>query len=260
MNDTIPRLKSAYGELLDEQQFDEGSLDYSFFEKQRGILNELSEVGHSGISIFDCFKREHIFYSLNFGGLLGYDVKVIEQEGLDFMESKIHPDDYGTLLQNSILAMRLLFAFSADEKYNYKFISEFRLQNASGKYLRMIEQHQVFKLDNAGNIWLSLSIIDVSPNQHKTNKVSSRLLNFRAGNIISLPASEAKRKHQHELTKREQEILQLVKDGLLSKEISDKLSISVHTVNTHRQRVLEKLGVNNSIEAIILASKLGLLD
>ncbi|WP_428838896.1 LuxR C-terminal-related transcriptional regulator [Gelidibacter algens] len=42
--------------------------------------------------------------------------------------------------------------------------------------------------------------------------------------------------------------------------MSDKLSISLHTVNTHRQRFLEKLGANNSIEAVIFASKFGLLD
>jgi DNA-binding NarL/FixJ family response regulator len=51
----------------------------------------------------------------------------------------------------------------------------------------------------------------------------------------------------------------MVKDGFLSKEISEQLSISLHTVNTHRQRVLEKLGANNSMEAVVFASKLGLL-
>jgi DNA-binding NarL/FixJ family response regulator len=53
--------------------------------------------------------------------------------------------------------------------------------------------------------------------------------------------------------------LQLVKDGRLSKEISEELHISVHTVNTHRQRILEKLDVDNSMEAVKYASELGLL-
>ena len=61
------------------------------------------------------------------------------------------------------------------------------------------------------------------------------------------------------LSKREIQILKMVKDGLLSKEISNNLNISLHTVNTHRQRVLEKLGANNSMEAVVFASKLGLL-
>ena len=83
------------------------------------------------------------------------------------------------------------------------------------------------------------------------------LLNFKIGKIISF--IEPKEEVRISLTNRETEVLKLVKDGLLSKEISDRLSISLHTVNTYRQRFIEKLGVNNSIEAVMLASKLKLI-
>ena len=62
------------------------------------------------------------------------------------------------------------------------------------------------------------------------------------------------------LSEREIEILQMVKDGLLSKEISEQLYISTNTVNTHRQRILEKLDADNSMEAVKYASALGLLS
>ena len=58
---------------------------------------------------------------------------------------------------------------------------------------------------------------------------------------------------------REREILRLIGRGKLSKEIADQLAISVHTVNTHRQRILEKLNVDNSMEAVRYASARGLL-
>ena len=44
------------------------------------------------------------------------------------------------------------------------------------------------------------------------------------------------------------------------KEIADKLCISIHTVNIHRQNLLRKLGVQNSIEAIRLGQESGLLS
>jgi DNA-binding NarL/FixJ family response regulator len=47
--------------------------------------------------------------------------------------------------------------------------------------------------------------------------------------------------------------------GLMSKEISDKLFISIHTVNRHRQNILEKMNVENLSAAISYAKKLGLL-
>jgi len=45
----------------------------------------------------------------------------------------------------------------------------------------------------------------------------------------------------------------------LSKEIADTLSISINTVNRHRQNILERLRVNNSIEACRIAEFMGLL-
>jgi DNA-binding CsgD family transcriptional regulator len=49
---------------------------------------------------------------------------------------------------------------------------------------------------------------------------------------------------------RELEILQLLKDGLISKLIADKLFISIHTVDTHRRRMLKKANVTNTTELI----------
>jgi DNA-binding NarL/FixJ family response regulator len=48
------------------------------------------------------------------------------------------------------------------------------------------------------------------------------------------------------LTKREEEIVTLVAKGLTSQEIAKKLFISPRTVETHRARIMDKLGVNNA--------------
>ena len=61
------------------------------------------------------------------------------------------------------------------------------------------------------------------------------------------------------LSSREKEILLLIKKGLLRKEIADTLHISIHTVNTHRQNILQKLSVNNSMEAVQTATAMMLL-
>lgn len=61
------------------------------------------------------------------------------------------------------------------------------------------------------------------------------------------------------LSEREKEILRLIEQGCLSKEIAISLSISIHTVNRHRQNILEKLRVQNSFEACKTARLLNLL-
>lgn len=250
-------IEEIFLKFLTQYQFDEESLDYSVVAKHSRVLQTLSDIGNSGTGIFDFCKREIIFYSSNFGSLLGYELSDYQELGQYFFANKIHPDDALKLSLNGVTILKLLNSFSSDEKLNHKHIYEYRMLNAKNQYVRIIEQYQVLELDPTGQVWLMINIVDISPSQDIQEDCRSQLLNFRTGKIIDL---ETPSKLEFELTKREIEILKLVRDGFLSKEISGKLAISVHTVNTHRQRFLEKLGANNSMEAVIFASKYGLLN
>lgn len=53
-----------------------------------------------------------------------------------------------------------------------------------------------------------------------------------------------------ELTRREREICAMISQGLLNKEIADKLHISLRTVQTHRNTIYRKLNVTNTAELI----------
>jgi len=61
------------------------------------------------------------------------------------------------------------------------------------------------------------------------------------------------------ITRREKEVLQLIAEGLTNVEISEKLFISMPTVNTHRKSLLEKFEVKNTATLIGKAIKSGLL-
>ncbi|MBH8557391.1 response regulator [Hymenobacter negativus] len=61
------------------------------------------------------------------------------------------------------------------------------------------------------------------------------------------------------LSPREQEILQLVADGLTTAEIADKLFTSPRTVETHRQNIMEKTGAKNTAALIKIAASQGWL-
>jgi DNA-binding CsgD family transcriptional regulator len=47
------------------------------------------------------------------------------------------------------------------------------------------------------------------------------------------------------LTPREQEICDMIRDGLSSKEISEVLNLSILTVHKHREQIRDKLGLTN---------------
>lgn len=63
-----------------------------------------------------------------------------------------------------------------------------------------------------------------------------------------------------ELTPREQEVMRLVVKGLSSKAIGAKLFISPKTVENHRTKVMEKLGLSTVIDLVKYAVKLGIVD
>ncbi len=60
------------------------------------------------------------------------------------------------------------------------------------------------------------------------------------------------------LSAREMEIALLLTQGLRQEDIAKRLSLSAKTVNTHKTRLFEKLGVNDSIALARLASQYGL--
>jgi DNA-binding NarL/FixJ family response regulator len=72
-----------------------------------------------------------------------------------------------------------------------------------------------------------------------------------ARKLVTVFREQEKKFDQMEsLSQREREILQLLSEGLLYKEIADQLSISVSTVRQHIHKIYEKLHVQNRTEAI----------
>lgn len=61
------------------------------------------------------------------------------------------------------------------------------------------------------------------------------------------------------LTERELEIVKLVAQGHTTAEISKMLCRSVHTINTHRKNILNKLGLDSPSELVLFAVKRGLI-
>ena len=62
-----------------------------------------------------------------------------------------------------------------------------------------------------------------------------------------------------ELTPRELQVLRLLADGLPNKAIAQRLAISEHTVKFHVNAIMGKLGVDSRTEAVVHATRLGLI-
>jgi DNA-binding NarL/FixJ family response regulator len=62
------------------------------------------------------------------------------------------------------------------------------------------------------------------------------------------------------LTPREREVLQALAEGLESKEIADKLNVTVETERTHMVNILHKLGVHSRLQALVFAARHGVVQ
>ena len=62
------------------------------------------------------------------------------------------------------------------------------------------------------------------------------------------------------LTNREIEIIKLVAEGFLNKEIADKLCISIRTVDSHKNNIMQKLKLNSTVDLVKYAIRNNLIE
>ena len=63
-----------------------------------------------------------------------------------------------------------------------------------------------------------------------------------------------------QLTARERQVLQLLAEGKVAKEIASELDISIYTVDAHRGRIMKKLALKSSTELVRYAMRKGLIQ
>jgi DNA-binding CsgD family transcriptional regulator len=257
--DRLGEISKQFNELLDLQKFNPEELDYGRLKYHIPLLERIDVVDSGCISIFDLYQRKHVYYSPKYASVLGWDPERALEDN-EYTNNLIHPDDLPMLYHAGIAFITLGFALPEAHKKDYKSIFDYRLKGKDGHYVRVIEQQLPIELDAAGNVWLALSMLDISPDSDLDAPFRGRLINHRTGKLYFFPPGEDMPGPAQLLTNREKEILGLISKGLISKEIADRLFISVNTVNTHRQRIIEKLNVSNTYEALRYATERGLFS
>jgi len=85
-------------------------------------------------------------------------------------------------------------------------------------------------------------------------KITEIMIQDYLGKEESMPESDS------ELTERESEILKLIAEGVSTSEISELLFVSVKTIGTHKQHILEKLNLKTSTDLVKYAIKKGIIS
>jgi DNA-binding NarL/FixJ family response regulator len=102
------------------------------------------------------------------------------------------------------------------------------------------------------------TLVDAIRSVHQGNKYFNQAITnlvFEDFYKIEKEGNKASRPVAQGLTKRENEVLELVAQGKSNKEVADTLFISTKTVETHKSNILEKLGLKNTAELVKYAIK-----
>jgi DNA-binding NarL/FixJ family response regulator len=71
---------------------------------------------------------------------------------------------------------------------------------------------------------------------------------------------EEVREDKSQITARESEILRLLAEGLSNQDIADRLFISVRTVESHKNHIMQKLGIKSNIELVKYLARQGFIE
>lgn len=243
------------------QNLTEETLDYSLLDDCWNRIDIVVKVEHDCRVITDVARDYCYIWGGFFANLIGLsdsDDYFTEMDSGDEDEiyNRIHPEDLVDKRMLEYEFFKYVDGQPDEKKLDYKATCHLRIKDKSGRYIYVDNSTRIFRLSPNGKIWLILCRYDLSPVQDGADGMESRIINCATGEITEPRLSE---RRSHILTDREKEILNLIKEGKLSKQIADILGISVNTVNRHRQNILGKLSVGNSVEAIRAASLMRLL-
>ena len=82
---------------------------------------------------------------------------------------------------------------------------------------------------------------------------------FAGDLLLSTQPETADERPVEDLTPRELEVVQLLAEGLPNKAIAKRLGVSDHTIKFHVNAILGKLGAQSRTEAVVRATRLGLI-
>ena len=244
--------------LWAKQKISSDDVDYCKWEQNKKLLRHLADLSRSCLFTVDVFKCRYDFASSGFSNLFGYKpewLNSIEKQS-SFLEDMVHPDDFEKLLEMQIDHSHFIYSLKPQYRNDFSNTYKFRMRNSQKKYLNVMSRQRVIQQDANRKAWIVLGEINVLPDQRPLDSVQGITVNLKTGQIIH---SSNNINNETILSDREIEILTLVQSGYLSKEIADKLCISLNTVNNHRKSILRKLQVVNSIEALNEAARRGII-
>lgn len=192
------------------------------------------------------------FISKNYKASLGLNPNELKEKGMRYFWNRIHPDDVDAWLK----ALNKLMEFTLNEipvekRQDASYTWNFRFKNAQNVFVNIVQNTTPLIFDSENKPIIGLAHYTVlHPDVKLDITASAKLLNDKQEyETIYFDSFSQKLLHDG-VTNRERDIIRLLILDKSSKEISEKLNISPHTVDTHRRNILKKLEISSTGELV----------
>lgn len=230
-------------------KYQHGDLPTSFeLEVHKKLLN-LFHVGEFYYYIVNLPRVEMEYISDSVCTVLGLQDRT--QFSVEYIYEMIHPDDKPRFIAHEQKVTKFFNELPPEKVMKYKVSYDYRLKKPDGQYIWVLMQTVTIQSDETGAV---LRVLGVQTNishikqENKPSGLSFLGLDGEPSYYDVDVAMPVLAPAKPLFTVREQEILQLMLDGKNSVEIATFFSISRHTVNTHRKKILAKSGCRSLVE------------
>ena len=217
-------------------------------------LEELMEENDQFLTVIHLEKIKYLYSSKR-----SYKVLGVESSQLNpaHFQSAIHPDDLDRLAWVNCQILKEEGKIFEQKRGSALLSYTLRFRNLTGNFVNYLGQDYLFYAGPPNEAVFGLRIVtNVDWLQMKNNSFHQYV--GKDFSLFRYP-DEDLLKIASQFSKRELEIIKLIESGLGSKEIAEKLFLSVHTVNTHRTNILEKSGKAHLSDLIYELKEQGLI-
>lgn len=223
-------------------------------EIHKKLLN-FFQIGDYYYFIFNFRTREFDYVSESIWDMLGYEPS--EFTVSTFM-STLHEDDRPWVISFEKTTGDFFMQIPSDKIMKYKNRYEYRVVKKNGGFLRVMHQVMIAQMDEDGGFIRSIGVVtDISHIKMDGRPTMSMVGMDGEASYHNLAVENIFLKTKDVLSNREKQILLLLTQGKLSKEIADLLFVSKQTVDSHRKNMLRKANVSTTGELISKAIRDG---
>jgi DNA-binding CsgD family transcriptional regulator len=219
-------------------------------EKKEEVLELFDSMGrlfpHWVIMTCPVMHPDMHYVSKNAPYVLGHDDIDLMNRSIEKYFDFVHEADQEDLHSCFAHAHEFLESLPSDLHHEYRLIFHYRFKKQNGQYIYVHDEKAVLNLPGSGNLYYVL-LRDITAEKNFNGvKVEILKQEYTLSKIKEYKPSA----DRNMLTKREGELVTLIKQGLSTKEIAWYLKISHNTVRNIKSKLFEKYNVNNAIELL----------